>query len=112
MLEPLQNYEFRQKARKEMKQNYKLELDQQVARKEVKPQDTWDSYQVDQNLAVHNERTQAFPINYSTTFTADPSYDKAIMKYLQRENLIDKHFNPENYDDEVFKRRNLKSKLV
>lgn len=112
MLEPLQNGEYRKDMRKEMNRNYKQELDQQCARKEVRPQDLLDNYQQDDNLAIHNEHTQAFPINSSGTFLADQDYDNAIKKFFARESLIDSNFISENYDDDVFKRRDLRSKLA
>lgn len=112
MLAPLQNEEYRKDMRKEMNRYYKQELDQQWARKEVRPQDILDNYQQDDNLAIHNEHTQAFPINSSGTFLADHDYDNAMKKFFVRESIIDANFISENYDDDVFKRRDLRSKLA
>jgi hypothetical protein len=61
---------------------------------------------------ISNEHSQAFPINQTGTFLADHVYDTAMKKFFANDGLIDNNFNVNNYDDDVFKRRDLKSKLA
>ena len=95
-----------------MVKNYKKELDQQLARKEQKPQDLLDNYEFDQKTVIQNKGTQSFPINNPGRFLRDIDYDKALQKFLINDQFIDKNYSKERYDDEVFKRRNLRTKLV
>lgn len=95
-----------------MVQNYKAELDRQCARKEVKPQDLLDHYEYDRVLAFKDERSQAFPTNQSGTYVRDKEYDRQIQKFLNRDKEIERNYQKEVYDDDAFKRRNFRAKIV
>ena len=95
-----------------MAQNYKFELDKQLARKQVKPQDMLDNYEYDESMAFQNQRTQAFPVNQNGTFVRDQEYDNMIQKFIARDISIDSNYKKEMFDEDAFKRRNLRSKIV
>ncbi|CAI2362023.1 unnamed protein product [Moneuplotes crassus] len=111
MLEPLLNCDTRRKIRKQMVQSYKIELDKQRARKQVKPQDLLDTYEYDETMAVAEQRSQAYPINQNGAFVRDSEYDKQITKFIERDMAIDNYYKKEMFDEDVFKRRDLRSKI-
>lgn len=107
MLEPLQNYDSRKEFRKQLVRNYKQQLDDQLAHKVVKPRDLVEGNDIKMlSSFVKNDKLDS-PIMYPGTNVGDEKIDKALNKFLEKERMLDKSFNVENYDDDVFKRRNL-----
>ncbi|CAI2361674.1 unnamed protein product [Moneuplotes crassus] len=111
MLEPLMNIDTRRNIRKQMTQNYKYELDKQVAKKQAKPQDIYCKYSFDEGMAVTDERSQAYPVNQNGSIVRDSDYDRQITKFIERDMAIDNNYKKEIYDEDAFKRRDLRAKI-
>lgn len=71
-----------------------------------------DNYEFDMDIILHNESSLVFPINQNGAFVRDINYDKQIQKFIARDFMIDKNYKMEIYDDQAFKRSDLKSKMV
>lgn len=112
MLEPLMNIDTRRNIRKQMSHNYKHELDKQLAKKQIKPQDVYHKYSFDEGMAVTDERSQAYPVNQNGSFVRDFDYDRQITKFIERDMAIDNNYKKEVFDEDAFKRRHLQAKIV
>lgn len=55
---------------------------------------------------MHNKNLDA-PIHFTGSPVGDLGYDKGLNRFIQLESLMTKAMDSSNYDDDVFKRRNL-----
>lgn len=107
MLEPLQNYETRKQFRKQLMNDYRHMLDEQVANKVVKEKDILEGNDAKMLESFVRNNNFDSPIFYQGSVVGDPKYDINLNRFLQKEREYDRSFNIENYDDDAFKRRDL-----
>jgi hypothetical protein len=107
MLEPLQNYDTRKNFRKEMVKNYKQLLDDQLAHKEKIQNDMVEGNDIKMLEKFVNNQKLDSPIMFPGTQVGDQGYDKGLNRFFQLERMMNQDMDVENFDDDVFKRRNL-----
>lgn len=105
MLEPLQNYGSREQFRKQLVKDYKKSLDEQLANKIRQEKDIVEGNDIKMlEKFVRNDHLDR-PIYYPGSIVGDEKIDSTLNKFLEKEQYRDQSFNLENYDDDVFKKR-------
>ena len=105
MLEPLQNYGSREKFRRQMVKDYKKSLDEQIAHKAYSNDDLVQGNDMKMLEKFINSPQISKTLHFQGLLTGDDKYDQTIDKFVKQDRKRDQTFDPEIYDDDVFKKR-------